>query len=292
MAHSIFFSLLLGMISPEAQPAPQQMVYFDACALASGLQLHSCQVGYRTFGRLAADKSNVLVLPTWLSGQSKDWAMFIGPGKLIDPSTYFVVVIDALGNGISSSPSNHPQKPGTSFPALTTLDMVTSSRRLLVEHLGITHVRGIIGISMGGMLALLWGAAFPDDADKIVSMVGTPRPSGRDRRLWRLVWAPKDITPPLATFNRHNRQVQIQAMLQHDIAPGRSLQEAAALFHARLLLIVGSHDWLIDPQPSLLLAAGLRDTPLILPGLCGHFAPVLCDQEVTQARLQTFLNEP
>ena len=93
----------------------QQFADLGDFRLESGAVIRECRVGYRTFGKLADDKSNVIVFPTWASGTTEQAKSDIGPGKLFDSDKFFVVAIDALGNGVSSSPSNSKAQPRMSF---------------------------------------------------------------------------------------------------------------------------------------------------------------------------------
>ena len=74
--------------------------------LESGEVLRDCRIGYRTFGKLNASKSNAVLFPTWASGTSEQLKSNVGSGRLVDDATYYVIAVDALGNGVSSSPSN------------------------------------------------------------------------------------------------------------------------------------------------------------------------------------------
>jgi homoserine O-acetyltransferase len=152
--------------------------------LESGQVIPDCKITYRTFGKLNADKSNVILIPTWYNGRSEDLVRFMGPGRLVDDNVYYVVVVDALGNGSSSSPSNHSSLRGNSFPTFTIRDMVETQYQLLTKHLGIQKVHAVIGISMGGMQAYEWMAAYPNFMNKAVPIVGTPQMSTKDIQLW------------------------------------------------------------------------------------------------------------
>lgn len=144
----ILATVLLALISC-APAQEQQFAALGTCRLASGKVIRDCRIGYRTFGALNADKSNAILFPMWFSGRSSDTAVYVGPEKLLDPSRYFIIAVDPLGNGVSSSPSNSAAQPGDKFPAFTISDVVEQEHRVLTETLHLTHLRGVIGISMG-----------------------------------------------------------------------------------------------------------------------------------------------
>jgi len=72
----------------------------------------------------------------------------IGPGKALDTNKYFVIATDAIGNGLSTSPSNSKSQHGTTFPHFTIRDMVESRYRLVMEKFGITRLLAVSGASM------------------------------------------------------------------------------------------------------------------------------------------------
>ncbi len=120
----------------------------------SGKEIKDCIIGYSTLGKLNADKSNVVLWPTWLGSKSKEACDEIVP-LLMDTAGFYVVVVDAFGNGISSSPSNNP-----SFPEITIRDMANSQYELLTKHLRINHVKVLMGrfygwISGNGMVSII-----------------------------------------------------------------------------------------------------------------------------------------
>lgn len=165
-----------------AQEADFALFDLGSCALESGQTLEPCHVGYRTFGTLADDRSNAVLVPTWFGGTSGALAPFIRPGGLVDPERFFVVIADALGNGVSSSPSNHAD--GGSFPPLAIGDMVEAHRELLRERFGIERLAGVVGISMGGMQVFDWVVRYPDAVDAAVAIAGSPRAGSYDRVAW------------------------------------------------------------------------------------------------------------
>jgi len=77
--------------------------------LQRGATLRDCKLAYKTFGTLSPNKDNVIVYPTWYSGQHYDNEWLIGDGRALDPNKYFIIIPNMLGNGLSSSPSNTPE---------------------------------------------------------------------------------------------------------------------------------------------------------------------------------------
>lgn len=168
---------------PAAVDPGQRFMDLGSFPLESGQTIDGCRVGYRTFGTLDATRSNVVLFPTWFSGTTKPLVDIV-PDKLVDTKRFFVVLVDALGDGVSTSPSNSRTQARLAFPRFTIRDMVESQRRVLVEALGVTHLRAVVGISMGGMQAIEWGVTHPDLVDRIVPIVGTPQLTSNDLLLW------------------------------------------------------------------------------------------------------------
>ena len=156
------------------------------CRLESGQVIENCVVAYRVIGELKPDRSNVIVFPTWYTGSTSDLVSYgyIGPGKMADTDEYYVIAIEAFGNGISSSPSNSTSQPGNAFPQYNIHDMVHAQYRLLTEKLGIDHVFAVIGVSMGGFQVFEWMTTYPGFMDYAVPVEGTPWPTAYDLMLW------------------------------------------------------------------------------------------------------------
>jgi len=152
--------------------------------LRGGSVISDFRLGYRTLGRLNSARSNGILWPSWLGGTTENLLQFIGPGKVVDTTNYFVVLVDAIGNGVSSSPSNSNKQPLMKFPVFTIRDMVESEHRLLTEVLHISHLRAVMGISMGGMQTFEWMLAHPDFMDLAIPIVGSPQSTSFDKLLW------------------------------------------------------------------------------------------------------------
>jgi len=300
--------------------------------LESGASVHDCRVAYRTFGTLNTDKSNAVLFPTWFGGTTEDLVSLIGPGKLIDSSRYFVITVDALGDGISTSPSNSETQPHMKFPAIAIRDMVNSQHQLAQDVLHLLHVRAVMGISMGGMQSFQWMVAYPDFMDFVIPIVGSPKLTSYDLLLWQTGihaiqadanWKGGDYTSPpeaglrtradiealaiqtpayrvahtkpedfqkfldaeesgsIHGFDANNWIRQAQAMMGHDVSRpfGGDMSNAAAAVKARVLIVVGLQDHMVNPTPALAFARMLRTSTMELDSDCGH---VVTDCEQTK----------
>lgn len=152
--------------------------------MESGQVIERCRVGYRTFGRLNAARDNAVLMPTWYNGRTEDLLRYFGdhsmPDRLVDTSRLFGVAVDALGDGVSSSPSTDGAQHGVEFPVFTIRDMVATQYRLVTEVLHLSHLHAVVGISMGGMQTFQWAVSHPDFLDLAVPIVGTPRETSFD----------------------------------------------------------------------------------------------------------------
>jgi len=141
-----------------------------------GLAVPDCKLAYKTFGTLNAAKDNVIVYPTWYSGQHYDNEWLIGKGMALDPEKYFIVIPNMFGNGLSSSPSNTPEPYNADrFPDVTAYDNVMAQHRLITEKFGIEKIRMVTGWSMGALQTFHWGALFPDMVELIAPFCGSAK---------------------------------------------------------------------------------------------------------------------
>ncbi len=155
-----------------------QVFELENFSLQRGMTLPRARLAYQTYGRLAGDKSNVVLYPTSYGAQHLDTEWLIGPGRVLDPDDWFIVIPNMFANGLSSSPSNltAPFGPGR-FPAFTHWDNVQAQRRLLAEVFGVERLALVYGWSMGAQQALHWGAIFPDQVERICAVCGSARTS-------------------------------------------------------------------------------------------------------------------
>ncbi|USU07571.1 homoserine O-acetyltransferase [Sphingomonadaceae bacterium OTU29MARTA1] len=159
--------------------------------LDGGVLLSPVEIAYETYGTLAPDGGNAILICHALTGDQHVasahprtgkpgwWARMIGPGKPIDPARDFVICSNVLGScmGSSGPASVNPAtgRPwGMAFPVITIRDMVRA-QAMLLDHLGVDRLKAVVGGSMGGMQALSWPATFPDRVDAVVVIASTAR---------------------------------------------------------------------------------------------------------------------
>jgi homoserine O-acetyltransferase len=144
--------------------------------LRTGATLLNAKLAYKTHGQLDAAKSNAILYPTQFAAQHGDIEWLIGSGKALDPDKNFIVVLDQLGNGLSSSPSNTAQPQDRSqFPTITIQDDVFAQHRLITEVFGIRRVALVTGYSMGAQQTLQWAVSHQDMVERIAPFCGTAK---------------------------------------------------------------------------------------------------------------------
>jgi homoserine O-acetyltransferase len=159
---------------------------------ASGESLPELRVHYTTLGKLHRDSHGrvdnaVLILHgTGGSGRSllnEHFAgVLFGRGQLLDTNKYFVILPDGIGHGQSSKPSDglHAR-----FPHYAYADMVAAQHTLVLQGLGVDHLRLVMGTSMGCMHTFMWGEAFPDFMDALMPLACLPVQIAGRNRVWR-----------------------------------------------------------------------------------------------------------
>jgi homoserine O-acetyltransferase/O-succinyltransferase len=194
--------ILIALAATWATPAVAEVDYAaqltqdDAIlkdfTFTDGEKLPSLKVHYSTLGTPRRDKARrivnaVMVLHgTGGSGQQFLQPQFAqelyGPGQPLDITRYYVILPDGIGHGQSSKPSDGLRMR---FPKYDYADMVEAQRRLLVERLGVTHLRLLMGTSMGCMQGFVWGTAHPDFLQAMMPMACLPVRIAGHNRMWR-----------------------------------------------------------------------------------------------------------
>jgi homoserine O-acetyltransferase/O-succinyltransferase len=140
-------------------------------SLQSEAVLRDGQLAYVTRGKLNAAGDNAILFPSYYTGTHRENLAMVGPGRALDPEKYFIVLVNLLGNGESSSPSNH-----AGFPDVTIYDNVVQQWRLL-EQLGVTRLALVYGWSMGAQQAYHHAALFPERVERLLAVCGSARTS-------------------------------------------------------------------------------------------------------------------
>jgi homoserine O-acetyltransferase len=163
---------------PPLQPGwidrPHQTLELGDFPLESGEVIRDFVISYVTHGtRVPADDNVILVLSA-IGSTHHRLDFLIGPGRPLDTNSHFIICADAIGNGMTTSPSNSRTQPDLAFPRFGIRDMVASQRKLL-GSLGIARLVAVVGASMGGMQALQWGVSDPGRMRGIVALVPMAR---------------------------------------------------------------------------------------------------------------------
>ena len=156
-----------------------------------------------------------------------------GAGQPLDASKYYIILPDAIGHGGSSKPSDGMR---TKFPAYNYDDMVDAQYRLLTEGLGVRHLRLLLGYSMGGMNAWIWGVKYPDFMDALVPMAAQPSEmSSRNWMMRRLIIDSIRNDPDWngGNYTAQPRSARFASIFYGDRHGGRHAQLSEGGTHAR-----------------------------------------------------------
>ncbi|MFH9424549.1 alpha/beta fold hydrolase [Streptomyces sp. NPDC017529] len=151
----------------------------DALPLLGGETLTGARIGYAVQGTLDADGANAVLCPSFFGGDHTGYDWLIGAGRPLDTDRYCVVTAGLFGNGVSSSPGNHPS--GRGFPLITPQDNVAAQYRLLTEELGVRELALVTGWSMGAAHTYQWAVSHPEMVRRIAPVCGAPVTSEHNR---------------------------------------------------------------------------------------------------------------
>jgi homoserine O-acetyltransferase len=183
-------------LAARAQIVPPPTVHGDAVLrdfrFDGGETFPELKLHYVTLGRKLDDGRgrtvNAVLVLHGTGGSSLQFlgprfaGVLFGPGQPLDASRTFIVIPDSVGHGASSKPSDGLK---AKFPRYTYDDMVRAQYRLLTEALGVSHLRLVIGTSMGGMQTWVWGETYPDFMDALMPLASLPTAIAGRNRMWR-----------------------------------------------------------------------------------------------------------
>jgi homoserine O-acetyltransferase len=190
---SLFVALLSFAARAADYPAPAQGDHvIRNFHFTSGETLPELRIHYRTLGKPQRDAEGKVTNAVLIThGTGGTGAQFLRPefagelfgqGGLLDASRYYIILTDGIGHGQSSKPSDglHAR-----FPHYGYLDMVDAQYRLLTEALRVNHLKLVMGTSMGGMQAWLWGERYPAFMDALMPLASLPDQISGRNRAWR-----------------------------------------------------------------------------------------------------------
>lgn len=193
-----------ALAQPVAFPTPVERdfvvrdVRFESGDVAAEIRLH-----YRTVGQPKRDADGVVRNAVLiLHGTGGSGAGFVTPGyagllfgtgQILDAEKYFLILPDNVGHGQSSKPSDGLRMK---FPRYRYTDMVRLQHRLVTEGLGLTHLRLVMGTSMGAMHAWMWGYLYPTFADGLVPLASNPVEIAGRNRVWRKLLVDAIVNDP------------------------------------------------------------------------------------------------
>lgn len=270
------------------QGVEHKSMNLGSLTLENGQVLSDVTIAYDTYGRLAPDGRNAILITHGYTSNHHAagrygpadskvgwWDRLIGPGKAIDTARFFVVSSNVLGScyGTTGPGSLNPAtgKPyGPEFPDLTMRDIVVAQREFLIR-LGVTHLVAVAGPSLGGRQAFQWAVTYPDFMDGIVAVSSSPKGLGKDdavhhlmQRLstdpnWNDGWYYErgGITPTLTTIRMETlKRYGIEAVIGTDhLSPGqrearirRQAEAWAREFDAHSLVVLRKASVRFDAQ--------------------------------------------
>ena len=143
----------------------------------SGEIIRSAELSWQSHGTLNAARDNVIVYPCSYMATHDGLSWLIGPGRVLDPGKYFIVIPDMFSNGLSTSAADDDE-----FPQLVTMgDNVRAQYRLITEYFGITSVQCVYGFSMGAGQAYNWASIFPEFVQRAIVVCGSARTSDHNK---------------------------------------------------------------------------------------------------------------
>ena len=158
---------------------PYEMIDIGKFDLEEGGSIPNCKLAVATHGKLNADKSNAILFTTWYSGTNKLLEqVYTGKGHALDPDKYFIIIVNQIGNGLSTSQHNTDIPGG--FPKVRIGDDVRAQHKLITEKYGIKELALVVGGSMGAQQTYEWAVRYPDMVKRAAAIAGTAKNTEHD----------------------------------------------------------------------------------------------------------------
>ena len=158
---------------------PYEMIDIGKFDLEEGGSIPSLKLAVATHGKLNAAKDNAILFTTWYSGTNKLLEqVYTGKGHALDPDKYFIIIVNQIGNGVSTSAHNTDIPGG--FPKVRIGDDVRAQHKLLTEKFGITSLALVVGGSMGAQQTYEWAVRYPDMVKRAAPIAGTAKNTDHD----------------------------------------------------------------------------------------------------------------
>ena len=229
--------------------------------LEEGGTIRGCKLAYATFGTLNAAKDNAILIPTWYSGTNKIIEqVYIGKGRALDPDKYFIIIVNQIGNGLSTSPHNTPAPAGMgNFPHVRIGDDVRAQHKLVTEKFGLKSLALVVGGSMGAQQTYEWAVRYPDMVKRAAPIAGTARNTIHDflftETLVEAITSDPGFNKGFYSSSTDVREGSVASRqivggdgLEHRVFPGKSTQGVGLFvdgrFHHQL------HVWLFQRDGS------------------------------------------
>jgi homoserine O-acetyltransferase/O-succinyltransferase len=158
-------------VAASARAEPQIFNVYDF-EFENGSVLPELRVVYETHGKLNAGRDNAILLVHGTSADRHAFDPVIGPGRTFDTDKHFVITVDAIGGGDSSSPKDGL---GQDFPRYTIRDMMAAQHALVTRGLELATLRAVGGSSMGSFVSLEWGIHHPEMVRSLILLVPSPK---------------------------------------------------------------------------------------------------------------------
>ena len=160
----------------QKQHGPYEVFDLGDFELESGALLQDAKLAYSIHGELNSDRSNAILFTVMFSGTSKHMEAYVGVGKALDPTKYCIIIVNQLGNGLSTSPNNcASHQRMEKFPFVSIGDDVIAQHRLLTEKFNITELQLVTGWSMGAQQTYEWAIRFPNMVKRAAPIAGTAK---------------------------------------------------------------------------------------------------------------------